>query len=95
MESFLIWLLAALAILDIAFTTKILRLGGTELWPPMVWAQATFSNGWGAIKYGLTVGAALLWGDQPLLLVVAIVIMTYVVWRNYKILKSMKHQETK
>lgn len=89
-NDFQIFILATLAILDVAFTTRILRLGGSEMHPVMVWAQAAFSNGWGVVKYGVTVSAAIAWHDRPGLLWAAIAVMAVVVASNWRIMRGMR-----
>ncbi len=85
-----IFILAALAILDIAFTNGILKLGGSELFAPMRWAQATLDGGWGVLKYGATVWAAIAWAESPMLLWLAIAVMVFVTGRNWHILQRMR-----
>lgn len=52
-------ILAGLQIWDIWLTTKILRAGGRELNGIVACIMAATGNAWGAVKYGLGMGAAI------------------------------------
>lgn len=59
MIGFSLLILAGLQIWDIWLTTKILRAGGRELNGIVAGIMAATGNAWGAVKYGLSMGAAI------------------------------------
>lgn len=81
------FMVAALAIFDLMYTTRILRLGGSELNKIMVWVMAAFGNSWSAVKYGVTMGAVASAND--IALYGGVIVMGYVVYRNRNVYLSM------
>lgn len=81
MTGFSLFILAALQIWDIWLTTKIMRAGGRELNGLMASLMAAVGNGWGAVKYGVGMAAALWaaasghgWIIWPIIAVMAMVV---------------------
>lgn len=74
-------ILAALQIADIWLTTRILRAGGRELNGLMAALMKAVGSNWGAVKYGLGMGAAIWatalghgWIIWPIIAVMALVV---------------------
>jgi hypothetical protein len=59
MTGFSLFILAGLQIWDVWLTTKILRAGGRELNGIVAGIMAATGNAWGAVKYGIGMGAAI------------------------------------
>ena len=81
-----------LQLLDVWTTTKGLKLGATEANPAIKWVMDKVGKLWPVVKLALSlIGgymmfyAGLLWFIWLLCLV-----MAWVVWNNYKVIKSLK-----
>ena len=91
----LTFLLMALAVMDVYYTDKIIKLGGSELNPFIDKLMEQFGAGWKPIKILVTVvGVVLAFVLSQVFgvyfMVAAVSIMAYVVKRNKDIYQRMK-----